>query len=98
MSDRQEDDSQQTRQSQPQPLDVNCESNESQEVGDAKRVLRKRKVDLNRLASSISCPMVCKFQHCGVQLADYAALEVTIFDTIILFFNRLCKKINSSYK
>ena len=92
MSDRQ-DTSKQTR-----SRTINCESNENQEVGDAKRVLRKRKVDLNRLANSVSCPMVCKFQHCGVQLADDVALEVTIFDTIILFFNRLCKKINSSYK
>ena len=87
MSDRQEDTNKQTRpQGQSRPRNINCESNENQEVGDAKRVLRKRKVDLNRLASTVACPMVCEFQHCGVQLADYVALEVTKFDTIILVF------------
>merc|ERR1711997_1254634 len=39
------------------------------------RNLRKRKVNLNRLASAISTPLVCEFQHCGVQLADGDTLE-----------------------
>jgi len=39
------------------------------------RILRKRKVNLNRLASSVSCPQVCQFQHCGIQLADDDTLE-----------------------
>lgn len=43
------------------------------------RNLRKRKVNLNRLASKISCPMVCQFQHCGVQLADGDTLAVRTF-------------------
>jgi hypothetical protein len=41
------------------------------------RILRKRKVNLNRLASSVSCPEVCQFQHCGVQLANDDTLEVS---------------------
>lgn len=44
----------------------------------SKRNLRKRKVNLNRLASSIVCPLVCQFQHCGVQLADGDTLEVSL--------------------
>ena len=47
-------------------------SNESSNVG---RILRKRKINLNRLASSVSCPEVCQFQHCGVQLANDDTLE-----------------------
>ena len=39
------------------------------------RILRKRKINLNLLASSISCPQVCQFQHCGIQLADNDTLE-----------------------
>ena len=49
------------------------DSNESSNVG---RILRKRKVNLNRLASSVSCPEVCQFQHCGIQLANDDTLEV----------------------
>jgi hypothetical protein len=41
------------------------------------RVLRKRRINLNRLASSLSAPLVCQFQHCGVQLADGEMLEVS---------------------
>ena len=48
---------------------------ESSNVG---RILRKRKVNLNRLASSVSCPEVCQFQHCGVQLANDDTLEVSL--------------------
>ena len=42
------------------------------------RQLRKRKINLNRLASAIACPQVCQFQHCGVQLSDGDTLEVSI--------------------
>ena len=55
-------------------------SNESSNVG---RILRKRKVNLNRLASSVSCPEVCQFQHCGVQLANDDTLEVSYVITDI---------------
>lgn len=41
------------------------------------RSLRKRRIDLNRLASSVSLPLVCQFQHCGVRLADGDSLEVS---------------------
>ena len=43
------------------------------------RTLRKRKINLNRLASRASCPQVCEFQHCGIQLADGDTLEVCFF-------------------
>ena len=52
----------------------NESKDESSDVG---RILRKRKVNLNRLASSVSCPEVCQFQHCGVQLANDDTLEVS---------------------
>ena len=53
----------------------NESKDESSNVG---RSLRKRKVNLNRLASSVSCPEVCQFQHCGVQLANDDTLEVSL--------------------
>ena len=40
------------------------------------RSLRKKRVNLNRLASSFACPLICQFQHCGIQLADGDTLEV----------------------
>ena len=58
---------------------VQSEGSEEASSSDNKfgRILRKRKVNLNRLASSISCPQVCQFQHCGIQLADSDTLEVS---------------------
>ena len=58
---------------------VQSECSEEASSSDSKfgRILRKRKVNLNRLASSISCPQVCQFQHCGIQLADNDTLEVS---------------------
>jgi len=50
-------------------------SESKDESSDVGRILRKRKVNLNRLASSVSCPEVCQFQHCGVQLANDDTLE-----------------------
>ena len=43
------------------------------------RILRKRKINLNRLASLASPRQVCEFQHCGIQLADGDTLEVSSF-------------------
>ena len=40
------------------------------------RILRKRKINLNRLSSAIVCPQVCQFQYCGIQLSDGDTLEV----------------------
>ena len=57
------------------PTENECTENQRDDSS-SDRVLRKRKVNLNRLASSISCPVVCQYQHCGVQLADYETLEV----------------------
>lgn len=37
--------------------------------------LRSRKLNLNRLSSNLTCPQVCKFQHCGIQLRDGDSLE-----------------------
>jgi len=52
-----------------------CSEEASSSDSNFGRILRKRKVNLNRLASSISCPQVCQFQHCGIQLANDDTLE-----------------------
>ena len=62
-------------------------SESKDESSDVGRILRKRKVNLNRLASSVSCPEVCQFQHCGVQLANDDTLEVS-YVTLILFYKQ----------
>ena len=59
-----------------QSLNSNSSNSNNCEVN--RRQLRKRKINLNRLASAIACPQVCQFQHCGVQLADGDTLEVRI--------------------
>ena len=55
-----------------------CSEEASSSDSNFGRILRKRKVNLNRLASSISCPQVCQFQHCGIQLANDDTLEVSL--------------------
>ena len=50
-------------------------SSESKNIG---RSLRKRKLNLNRLASSVSCSKVCQFQHCGIQLPDDETLGMIL--------------------
>lgn len=54
------------------------DEDENKPGSSGRRNLRKRKVNLNRLASSIACPLVCQFQHCGVQLSDGDTLEVSL--------------------
>ena len=49
------------------------------------RILRKRKINLNRLSSAIVCPQVCQFQYCGIQLSDGDTLEVRHFSIFSLF-------------
>lgn len=48
---------------------------ENKEEGRGKRNLRKRRLNLNTLSSSLTCPQVCQFQHCGIQLSDGDSLE-----------------------
>ena len=69
-----------TKEDIAEPADENSSASSSNNGnGGGGRNLRKRTVNLNRLASSISTPMVCEFQHCGVQLADGDTLEVSFF-------------------
>ena len=39
------------------------------------RNLRKRKINLNALSSNLTCPKVCQFTNCGIQLPTEDALE-----------------------
>lgn len=39
------------------------------------RCLRRKRVNLNRLCSSLLRPQVCQFQYCGMQLRDGDSLE-----------------------
>ena len=39
------------------------------------RQLRKRRLDLNGLASSVTRPLVCQVQFCGIKLKDERALD-----------------------
>lgn len=48
---------------------------EDKSTEEPSRQLRKRKLDLNRLSSSLTCPQVCQFQSCGIQLKDGDSLE-----------------------
>ena len=41
----------------------------------SERSLRKRKIDLNNLSSNLTCPKVCQFSNCGIQLPSTDALE-----------------------
>ena len=39
------------------------------------RKLRKRKINLNALSSNLTCPKVCQFSNCGIQLPNTDALD-----------------------
>ena len=41
----------------------------------SERKLRKRKINLNDLSSNLTCPKVCHFSNCGIQLPTSSALE-----------------------
>ena len=41
----------------------------------SERNLRKRKINLNSLSSNLTCPKVCQFTNCGIQLPTSDALE-----------------------
>ena len=43
--------------------------------GLSERKLRKRKINLNALSSNLTCPKVCQFSNCGIQLPNSDALE-----------------------
>ena len=41
----------------------------------SERQLRKRKINLNALSSNLTCPKVCQYSNCGIQLPSSDALE-----------------------
>ena len=41
----------------------------------SERKLRKRKINLNALSSNLTCPKVCQFSNCGIQLPNSDALD-----------------------
>ena len=43
--------------------------------GLSERKLRKRRINLNELSSNLTCPKVCQFSNCGIQLPNSDALE-----------------------
>jgi hypothetical protein len=59
----------------PSPPDTASTSSAASEGNNNGRSLRKRRLNLNRLANAITCPQVCKWQFCGVQLRDGDSLE-----------------------
>ncbi|TRY64308.1 hypothetical protein TCAL_01853 [Tigriopus californicus] len=56
-------------------LEVKANPEDDKSPEEPSRQLRKRKLDLNRLSSSLTCPLVCQFQFCGIQLKDGDSLE-----------------------
>ena len=62
-----EDDTSSAENSLISNLDDNQKSSE--------RKLRKRKINLNDLSSNLTCPKVCHFSNCGIQLPTSSALE-----------------------
>ena len=65
-------------------LDDVCSKSESKDFKTAhksinpdssERQLRKRKINLNALSSNLTCPKVCQYSNCGIQLPNSDALE-----------------------
>ena len=53
----------------------NLEHNQKSSERSSERKLRKRKINLNDLSSNLTCPKVCHFSNCGIQLPTSSALE-----------------------
>ena len=53
----------------------NLEENQKSSERSSERKLRKRKINLNDLSSNLTCPKVCHFSNCGIQLPTSSALE-----------------------
>ena len=53
----------------------NLEDDQKSSEASSERKLRKRKINLNDLSSNLTCPKVCHFSNCGIQLPTSSALE-----------------------